>query len=460
MSWEKGYSGPWAMSGNSNYYAYIQIMVTEYSTYYNIKYKYSIYKRGGSAIGTLWRSTSTHGNIGNIYVGASEGWYGDTGYYDGGNYSSGQTFSVSYTVGHTGGSGTNCSSSVTATYTVPQLQTVPQTPASCSLVLNDNNTATISWVVAATATAPITTQKIGIQINDGSWSYTTLAASARTYTFNISQNSKYYCAVQAGNNIGWGAWKYSSVGYTNPLKPTYFATYDTSNNIIVNLSSNSKYFKQFNLSYQVNENTWSDVIPVTTTTYTIPSTTTIYNNKLKIQEVNLGNKTTSWYEFIPSDRISILVNIPEGATPKSVWVKGPFAPPNLPYDVTFVKREDLPVHSLEQLTFSFSSDVRQLPSYFILCKEDGSPITKIPIEYDDEYTIVKNDNSYIYTDSNMINTIVAAFGIAIPYKLRIKLGNTLGETAPVITDKALTSNIPIIKNVIIGAASSGDSWWG
>ena len=160
-----------------------------------------------------------------------------------------------------------------------------------------------------------------------------------------------------------------------------------------------------------------------------------------------------------ADTPTIWVNIPEGATVDSVWVRGPFKSPGLPYDISFISREDYPVYSSPVLRFSFSGSVQQLPSSFYVCEENGHKLISYPFYYDEvnsdapDINLSKNkDGSYTWLGDHSFTAVMQEILQPItPYKLGVILKNELGETAPVITENEFVPPVSTVTPVIVQA---------
>lgn len=446
---------------NVKFWTYVAIEIYETSaTAYRLRYAFWV-----NANGSLGKFSTSWGMSGSVT--GSGNWL-DSGWIDAGWHSSGQTLNVSGWSGYTGGSGTWYQSTVSASYTVPQLQTAPATPTTCMLVLNEDNTATATWTATSTTSAPITGQKIGLQINDGAWVYTNLGADIRSFSFDVKTDGKYLVAVQAGNSTGWSSWKYSSPVYTPPLIPGYFALINAEKDILVNLTSRSKYFKQFELAYKISETEWSDIIIVTDSSYTITNDITVYQNKIKVRETNLGDQSSPWSEFTANGMPTIWINIPEGETAKSIWIKGPLKSPAIPFNVRFAENPNLPNVGQKSLllSFSFENDVKSLPEYFNISNSDDNLLfTNLEILYDDPHslTLTQNeDGTYTYYDDGYVDAMIDAVGLESPYQLKVSLGNDKGESVAILSSNnnlGQNGQGPTIVTGGLGVSAAASYYW-
>lgn len=285
----------------------------ESDTQYRLRHRFYIQVTTGNFSGShftcSWRSSYVVVN--------GTGTYGSSGWIDDGWRSSGYKLSLSANAYYYGGSGTKYTSSVSCSYTVPQLQTIPNTPSSCTL--GTNGTAT--WAFTTSSTKPVTDQQVQLETNDEWGSAKAISnGTTKSYAFGtLAENSRFRARVRTHNSSGWSGYRTSSYIYTDPIAPTASGQYiDNTYYLQCNNYSSVRYIDSLTWEQQ-NGDTWTEIANSDAAIISGSfGTNTSKNFRVKVS--NSGGLESDYTTFTLSPIVRAYIQVPDGTDPANMEI--------------------------------------------------------------------------------------------------------------------------------------------
>lgn len=147
-------------------------------------------------------------------------------------------------------SGYGGSTTITVPYSVPALPyNTPAKPTNFKAQRVSDTKFNLSWSASSTQDAPIQDFRFAKRINNGSWQYASLSASARSYvdSTGAAPDSKIDYALQTRNQNKQSDYVFVYDMYTTPAAPSGLTVSREGLNVVLKWVNNAKYAKQIEI---------------------------------------------------------------------------------------------------------------------------------------------------------------------------------------------------------------------
>lgn len=275
-----------------------------------------------------------------IPTGASFSW---THSYNVGNSTSTRSYKVS-AGGPSWSDFDNSSASTTVSVpATPPSVTTPPVVTNQKAVLSDS-TVTIFWTNNGSGTSTPTGNYVDVRVDDGDWE-NILNTKATSTTYSVSANHKYEFRVNSYNSAGQSTYQSTNTIYTAPIAPTvinpvgvilhsagsFSFTCDKTDTLYPSEEIEWQYSTDSGSSWSTTQTASSDVISISSHDSSLNSFIMgLKNNNncyVRARVYNYDNSIASDWSAAAHIKVILrpicLVNVPDGATIKAVYINMP-----------------------------------------------------------------------------------------------------------------------------------------